>query len=68
MEAESKTNEKKVSDRNKCCKDSAIWFACDRATGRETTSDWVGRKGLPEEILFKQRPVGYEEAMKRTAS
>lgn len=53
MEVESKINEKIVSDRDKCCKDSAIWFVCDRAIGREIILDWVGRKGFFEEILFK---------------
>ena len=36
-------------------------------TGKEMTLDWVRRKGLADEVLFKQRPVGYEESMERTA-
>lgn len=35
--------------------------------GEERNLDWVRRKRLSDEILFKQRLVGYEETMKRTA-
>lgn len=37
-------------------------------TGKEMTLDWVrGKDSLMRYYLIKQRPVGYEESMERTA-